>query len=84
MNRKAELAVGIFVIVSLLCGILYYSFTLSASQALAVYIFDLIVATLLAIDFYTRLKASGKDSRFIAKGWYEMPAMLPLVLCLRK
>ena len=63
---------------------LLFIYTHSQSGAGSFYILDLIVATLLTIDFYTRLKASGKDSRFIAKRWYEMPAMLPLVLCLRK
>ena len=42
-----------------------------------IYIFDLIIIVILAIDFYIRME-SKQGLRFIAKHWYEIPAMLPL------
>jgi voltage-gated potassium channel len=53
---------------------------LSESQRLAIYFFDFIVIILLAIDFYIRLKASKEGFKFVIKHWYEIPAMLPLLL----
>jgi voltage-gated potassium channel len=53
---------------------------LSESQRLAIYFFDFIVIILLAIDFYIRLKASKERFKFVIKHWYEIPAMLPLLL----
>jgi voltage-gated potassium channel len=79
-SQKVEIAVGMVIIASLLSVIIYYSFNLQPNQELAVYIFDLAIVILLAFDFYSRLKASGKGLRFVVKYWYQIPAMLPLVL----
>jgi voltage-gated potassium channel len=79
-SQKVEIAVGMVVVASLLSVIIYYSFTLQPIQELAVYVFDLAIVILLAVDFYYRLKASGEGSRFLVKHWYELPAMLPLIL----
>jgi voltage-gated potassium channel len=38
------------------------------------------VVILLATDYYVRLKASKEGFKFIIKHWYEIPAMLPLLL----
>jgi voltage-gated potassium channel len=47
----------------------------------AIYIFDLGVCGLLAYDFYARMKSSNQaPSRFLARHWYEILAMLPLLL----
>ena len=35
---------------------------------------------LLSVDYYVRLKASKEGFKFIFKHWYEIPAMLPLLL----
>jgi voltage-gated potassium channel len=78
--QKIEIGVGMIVIASLLSVIIYYSFALQPIQELAIYIFDLAVVILLAMDFYSRLKASGEGSRFLVKNWYQLPAMLPLIL----
>jgi voltage-gated potassium channel len=79
-SQKVEIAVGMVVVASLLSVIIYYSFTLQPNQELAVYVFDLAIVILLGVEFYYRLKASGEGSRFLVKHWYELPAMLPLLL----
>jgi voltage-gated potassium channel len=79
-TQKVEIIVGMVIIASLLSVMIYYSFTLQPNQELAVYIFDLAIVILLAVDFYSRLKASGEGLRFVVKHWYQIPAMLPLVL----
>ena len=35
---------------------------------------------LLSVDYYVRLKASQEGFKFIFKHWYEIPAMMPLLL----
>ena len=63
-----------------MCFFLYYNYVnkLSATQKVAIYIFDFIVVVILAVDFYIRMRASNEGLRFILKHWYEIPGMLPL------
>jgi voltage-gated potassium channel len=42
--------------------------------------FDLIVVIILATDFFIRFRKSKEGLRFLVKNWYEIPAMLPLIL----
>ena len=34
----------------------------------------------IVVDYYVRLKASKEAFKFIIKYWYEIPAMMPLLL----
>ena len=80
MHKKFELFVTILAAVSVVVILLQYVLVLSANQLLAIYIFDLVVVIILAVDFYIRMKASKeKYSTFIIKHWYEIPAMIPLL-----
>ncbi|HZI72103.1 MAG TPA: ion transporter [Nitrososphaeraceae archaeon] len=80
MNKNIELFVTILTAVSVLIILAVYALPLSQSQLLDAYIFDLIVVSILAADFYVRLKKSKEGFKFILKNWYEIPAMIPLIL----
>jgi voltage-gated potassium channel len=82
MNKKVkELLISVLTAASVLIILLQYILPLTQTQMQAIYIFDFIVVFILAADFYTRLKESKQSSsKFILKHWYEMPAMLPLIL----
>jgi voltage-gated potassium channel len=83
MSRKFEFVVTIFTLASVALAIILYipEIELSENQQTAIYIFDLGVVGLLAYDFYARMKSSNQPtSRFLARHWYEILAMLPLLL----
>jgi voltage-gated potassium channel len=60
--------------------IFFFIYPLSGQQVRAIYIFDLVVVIFLAIDFWTRIKASPQKRKYVISHWYEFPAMLPLAL----
>jgi voltage-gated potassium channel len=79
-GQMIEIVVAMAIIASLLSVMIYYSFDLQPNQELIVYIFDLAIVVLLAVNFFHKLRVSGKGLGFIAKYWYQIPALLPLVL----
>lgn len=80
MNAKKEYFVAGITLVSVIV-ILYQFLKKPTGLALnLIYIFDLMVAVILGIDFYTRVRESKEGLRFIAKHAYEIPAMIPLVV----
>jgi voltage-gated potassium channel len=83
MGRNFEFVVTILTLTSVALAIILYipQIELSKNQQTAIYIFDLGVVGLLAYDFYARMKSSNqRPSRFLARHWYEILAMLPLFL----
>ncbi|MDQ5869424.1 MAG: potassium channel family protein [Thermoproteota archaeon] len=80
MNKWIDIIVASLTVISLVIVLIDYILTLSTTQKLAIYIFDLIVVILLAWDFSVRVKASSHRGSFILRHWYEFPAMLPLIL----
>jgi voltage-gated potassium channel len=80
VNKKAELFVSIITLVSVIVILIPSIYSLTSTEIQIIYIFDAVVVAILAVDFYTRLRESGQGSRFILTHFYEIPAMLPLVL----
>jgi len=80
VNKWIDIIVASLTVISLVIVLIDYILTLSTTQKLAIYIFDLIVVILLAWDFSVRVKASSHRGSFILRHWYEFPAMLPLIL----
>lgn len=80
MNKKAELFVSIITLVSVIVILIPSIYSLTSTELQIIYIFDAVVVAILAVDFYIRLRESGQGSRFILTHFYEIPAMLPLVL----
>jgi voltage-gated potassium channel len=75
-----ELGIELLTVISLIVVLIDIFFPLSAEQKQFIYVFDLVVVLILAIDFSFRVRRSAKKSRYIMHHWYEIPAMLPLVL----
>ena len=81
MALKIETAVTVLVAVSVILIIIDYVYDLSTEQKYFVYIFDIAIVGVLIADFYRRLRASGQAyGYFLLKHWYEIPAMLPVVV----
>jgi voltage-gated potassium channel len=53
---------------------------LNPQQNRFIYIFDLVVVIILATDFAVRLRRAAKKKSYIIGHWYEIPAMVPLIL----
>ena len=75
-----ELGIALLTVVSLIVVLIDIFFPLSAEQKQFIYVFDLVVVLILFTDFTFRVRRSTKKSRYILNHWYEIPAMLPLVL----
>lgn len=78
--RQVEKIVTVITAFSVIIILLQYMFSLSKTQMNLVYIFDFVVVFILAADFLYRLKQSKEGFSFLVKYWYEIPAMLPLIL----
>lgn len=80
-KKLFNLAFAVSIVTSLLVVFVAYVFPLEIEQRLIFDIFDLGIVVLLALDYYTRLsRTTEKRLHFILKHWYEIPAMIPLIL----
>lgn len=83
-QRKGEwkwnLLVGVLIVSSVIVVFVDYLFPLTVSQTWFIWIFDLISVSILFIDYIKRLRDSKSKSKFIIKYWYEIPAMVPLIV----
>ena len=75
-----ELVIALLTVISLIVILIDIFFPLNAEQKRFIYVFDLVVVLILATDFAFRVGRSAKKSRYIMNHWYEIPAMLPLIL----
>ena len=81
MESKIETVITILVGISVLFIVIDYIYQLPSEQELFIYVFDLAIVAILIADFCRRLLISGEGyKQFILKHWYEIPAMLPVVL----
>jgi voltage-gated potassium channel len=80
--NKFELIVAALTILSLIIILVVYLEQLTPVQLQILYLFDLCVTIILGIDYTFRLRRRPKGQRlkFIIKNWYEIPAMIPLVV----
>lgn len=75
-----NLFITIVIISSVIVVFIDYLFPLTESQTLYLWIFDLISVSILFIDYMRRLRSSESKTRFILRHWYEIPAMMPLIV----
>jgi voltage-gated potassium channel len=82
MQNKWRIFLDIMTTISVIAIIIDYNYpNLAPIQRNLIYIFDLFVVVLLAIDFYNQLKNSGQSLfKYLYKHWYEIPSMMPLIL----
>src|SRR5438093_10810596 len=74
MNKWLDIIVASLTVISLVIVLIDYILTLSTSQKLVVYLFDLAVVICLAWDFSSRIKGSSHKTSYVLKHWYEFPA----------
>jgi voltage-gated potassium channel len=79
-SNKFELLVGILTLLSVGLALILYIPDVGPESQTAIYVFDLFVVVILVFDFCARTKLSGEGSRYILRHWYEIPAMLPLLM----
>lgn len=54
---------------------------INSEERYVIYLFDLVVVIILAFDFIKRLLSNSEPIHiFLLKNWYEIPAMIPLIL----
>jgi voltage-gated potassium channel len=75
-----NLFLSIIIISSVIVVFIDYHFPLTTSQSLYLWIFDLFSVCMLFIDYIKRLHNSRDKGSFILKHWYEIPAMMPLII----
>jgi len=75
-----NILIAAFTVISLIIILLTILYPFKDPQLLAIFIFDLGVTTFLAIDFYLRIRTSPHKLTYLMRHWYELPAMIPLVL----
>ena len=82
MENKWRIFVDVITAISVVAIIVNYLYpNLSIIQRDEIYFFDLFVVAVLAVDFYNKIKNSDLPlSKFLIGHWYEIPAMMPLIL----
>ena len=75
-----NILIAAFTNISLIIILLTFVHPFNGHQLQLIYIFDFVVTTFLAIDFYFRIRASPHKLRYVISHWYEFPAMIPLVV----
>ncbi len=79
-RKIADMAIVVFTIASIIIIFADYLYPLSENQRWTLYIFDLFVTSILAVDFYSRIKTSDNRLKYVIAHWYEFPAMIPLIV----
>lgn len=82
LSNRFELFVGLLTLSSVVLALLFYipEIQLSNDQVHAIYVFDLGVVAILAFDFYIRAKFSKDGVKYVIGHFYEIPAMIPLIV----
>jgi voltage-gated potassium channel len=82
-NKIINLAFAVSIVASLLIVFVEYLFPLDFEHKLILDTFDLVIVILLGLDFYARFsRTSEKKLHFLLKHWFEIPAMIPLIVLL--
>jgi voltage-gated potassium channel len=80
VHYKIEIFINIITAVSVLIIVVQYLFSLTSIQLSIVYVFDLFVVIILAVDFSNRAIKSKQGLKYVLRHWYELPAMIPLFI----
>jgi voltage-gated potassium channel len=80
VHYKIEILINIITAVSVLFIVVQYLFSLTSIQLSIVYVFDLFVVIILAVDFSNRAIKSKQGLKYVLRHWYELPAMIPLFI----
>jgi voltage-gated potassium channel len=75
--KQMEVVIAVLAIVSIILVAIESLVTLSHGWLMAVYITDLVICIVFAIDFFRRMKESRSKSQFMKDNWFEILAMIP-------
>ncbi|MGD1834379.1 MAG: ion channel [Nitrososphaeraceae archaeon] len=75
-----EKIISLLVVISVILVFIQSSYSLTGIVLIILYIFDLSVISILAIDFYKRVNNSSNPKKYFISHIYEIPAMIPLLL----
>ncbi|MDQ6723608.1 MAG: potassium channel family protein [Thermoproteota archaeon] len=78
--QNREIIIATITVASVIVSILFYVITLSSDQTNAIYLFDLVITGILTYDFIERMRKSHNYKKFLLQHFYEIPALLPLIL----
>lgn len=81
MSRKniVEIIIGVLAIASIVLVAVESLVSVSHRTLIAIYIADLIICIIFAIDFIRRLLAGENKAQFFKTNWYEILAMIPAI-----
>ena len=77
---KWNLTIAIVIVSSVIVVFVDYLFPLTTSQTVYFWIFDLVSVLVLFVNYMKRLNGSKNKVKFVLKHWYEIPAMMPLII----
>jgi voltage-gated potassium channel len=77
---KWNLLITIVIVSSVIVVFIDYLFPLTTSQTVYFWIFDLVSVSVLFVDYMKRMKGSENKVKFLLRHWYEIPAMMPLII----
>jgi voltage-gated potassium channel len=78
-KHVSEVIIGILAIVSIVLVAIESIMTVAQGVLWGIYIVDLLICIVFAIDFVNRLKGSESKARFMKSNGYEILAMVPAV-----
>jgi voltage-gated potassium channel len=79
-SKIVNVAIVVLTLASIIIIFAEFLYPLSENQIWTLYIFDLFVTAMLAVDFYSRIKSSDNRLKYVIAHWYEFPAMIPLIV----
>lgn len=77
--NRMEVIIAVLAIVSIILVAIESLITLSHGVLMAIYITDLVICIVFAIDFFRRMKESQSKSQFMKNNWFEILAMIPAI-----
>jgi len=81
MQNKFEILIDVLIIASILLIMIDYVYKLDTTQRYSIFVFDLLVVSILIYDFTKKLYVAKRKRRgFVIKNCYEFPAMIPLII----
>jgi len=78
--KRGEILIFILTLADLVVLIATSQLLLKDAVGIAIYSFDFFVVTLIIFSFCRRMKDSGRWKKFLFENWYEIPAMIPIVV----
>jgi hypothetical protein len=82
MKKRGDILVALLTLADIIVLVIMYPLlTPRTAESVVIYVFDAFVVSVMALDFYRRMKKSQQARRrYILNNWYEIPSMIPIVV----